>query len=164
MTKPRHDIVALMGLVLVGCVSNPSEPPVSGSPVVDLAEVQVGDSVLGLEVARVDASTMEAGETVGTVAFKGEITVTGTYANQPLAEATAPTPCFYVIEESAAQLPQVEGDTRIPWFCFTNGEVAQSALGDRIDDPVTIVIDQYTVNYIPSDVTNGAEFIRVAAP
>lgn len=131
---------------------------------VDLAQVQVGDSVLGLDVTHVDTSSLGSSGTVGTVGFDGEITLTGTYTNEPLAEAAPPVPCFYVAEESVNQLPQVEGDSRISWFCFTNGEAAQTALGDRTDEPVTIVIDQYTINYIPSDVTNEAEFVRLAAP
>lgn len=159
MTRSRRYSLALIGIVLMGCA-----PAMPESPAIDLAQVKVGDSVLGLEVVEVDASSWGTGSMGGTVGFDGEITLTGTYANEPLAEAVPPAPCFYVADESADRLPQVQGDTRIPWFCFTNGEVAQAALGDRTGEAVTIVIDQYTIHYVPSDVTNEAEFVRMANP
>lgn len=138
--------------------------PESGANVFDPSQVEAGDEVAGLEIQSVDVNWFEAyNGYVGTVQFQGETTVTGTYEQLYTPEENLESfPCFRVNAEAASQLPRFEGDQRNPWFCFSNAEAAQQALGDVEELPnQTIVIDNFQYVYMPSDVFNSATFVEI---
>lgn len=166
-----------MMAIVTGCTTPPTETAAGStqsranttsdnmfdSAVFDPAQVQPGDRVLGLEVTRMDISRLEPqNQSVGTVNFQGETTVSGVYFAYTPADLNESFPCFNVDESAADQLPRFPQDERRPWFCFDNPEAVQQALGEPANQPATIVIDHFEYAYIPADVTNRARFVRVA--
>jgi hypothetical protein len=129
----------------------------------DPSRLQVGDRLLGLDVISTDVSAFGSDAYVGTVSFSGDITVQGTYSPQTeLVGSDRPIPCFFVNDASNSQLPRFENDERRPWFCFTNPEDVKAAFGhSTAEQDATIVINAYTTVYIPSDVYNEAQFVRL---
>ncbi|MCD8490125.1 MAG: hypothetical protein LRZ84_26185 [Desertifilum sp.] len=149
-------------LLLGGCVAS-SESSTPQSHVFNPSQVEVGDRILGLELAAVDVSPYQERYT-GTAKFKGEVTVSGQFvANDSHFEGDTGVPCFYVDETSATQLPRFVGDERMSWFCFDNPEVAKTAFGGNnpVQENAKIVIDNYQIVYAPSDVVNQATFKRI---
>lgn len=132
----------------------------------DPSQVEPGDRLLGLEVVDVEVSSFGSDAYVGTVEFRGEVTLSGTYSPQTaLVGSERAVPCFFVSEVSNTQLPRFSNDERNPWFCFTNPDAVQAAFGNTsTEQPATIVVDAYKTVYIPSDVYNEARFVRMATP
>jgi hypothetical protein len=61
----------------------------------------------------------------------------------------------------------MSGDERYAWFCFSNPDEAEAALGppprgrrEHGGRPVDVVINQYEYVFEFSDVYNAAEFVR----
>lgn len=128
------------------------------------SQVTVGDRILGMEITSLEATTISDGVYYGHAQFSGETTVTGKYDPQTyLPGSIEGIPCFYVSPESNDQLPRFINDERDPWFCFTNPSDVITAFGD-IEEPVdnvTMVINQFQTEYVPTDVVNQAEFVRL---
>lgn len=142
-----------------------NQPPVTSNNVFDPSQVKPGDRVAGLEVVSVDVQPFQNRGYVGTVQFRGELTLSGTYKIDPSADATSSKPCFFVNPASASQLPRFTNDERIAWFCFTNPDEAQKLLGQptAADQPAVVVVDNYTLIYQPTDAVNTARLVRGGA-
>lgn len=170
-------LCSILSIAVVGCSVQPfrSQTPVSPVPSAsspapdstvanrfDPATVKVGDRIQGLLVEKVDVQ--EFGDSMtGTVAFRGEVTVTGTYKPHPQFPDVQSL-CFDVDADSAAQLPRFQNDDRKVWFCLNNQETAVQQLGAiGTTGKATIVIDQYTTIFKPTDVVDGAVLVRVVS-
>lgn len=146
-----------------------NQPPVTASNnannVFDPSQVKPGDRVAGLEVVSVDVQPFQNRGYVGTVQFRGELTLSGTYKTDPSADAPSSKPCFFVNPASASQLPRFTNDERIAWFCFSNPDEAQKLLGQptAADQPAVVVVDNYTTIYQPTDAVNTARLVRGGA-
>ena len=176
-----HLIVALSLGIASGCspaantptISTPTPagtPPVNQTPaapngsVFDPSQVKPGDRVAGLDVVTVNVQPFENRGYVGTVKFRGELTLSGTYKTDPSADETSTrTPCFFVNSTSAQKLPRFTNDGRIPWFCFSNPDEAQNLLGPPTTEgqEAIIVVDDYTLTYQPTDAVNTARLVQV---
>ena len=130
------------------------------SNIFDPVEIQQKERFLGLDVVKVDLRPFGENRWVGEVTFDGEVTVSGTYKPNPLiGESQRGGPCFYVDKRTENKLPRLKGDERFMWFCFDNSQAVLESLG-TVEKEVEIVIDDYKMIYIPSDVTNMATFVR----
>lgn len=166
----------LLILVLAGCGA--AEEPLT----FDAETLQEGDIIDGIHATAVDFRRAPGDSMwIGHATFVGEITVSGRYAAH-FDCTDAPEicqPCFYPDSTSADRLPRLEHDERHAWFCFSNPEAAEDALGEppaRRPRPTgiqqqnqyietegeerTIVIDRYNYVYTRSDVHNEAEFVH----
>lgn len=99
----------------------------------------------------------------GTIAFSGEVTLSGTYIHySPEEEFLGDQVCFDQLDEaSLARLPRARGDERYLWFCFTNREEARQALAPAGVGETTVVIDGYTVDLQHTETWNTARLVRV---
>ena len=128
--------------------------------------LQPGDSLLGLHVATIDfRRAFEDSVWVGTAAFEGEVAVSGRYGAHFDCRGVPEMciPCFYADSSSTLRLPRLSSDERYAWFCFSNPEDVERALGAPPPDSerlATIVIDRYTYIFSFSDVYNEARFVR----
>ncbi len=124
----------------------------------------MGDSILGLQVRSVDLSPAPViGDSVyvGTVAFSGEVTLSGTTRPHP-DHPEVSLVCFDVDEATAARVPRMQGDERRVWFCFSNQEEAIRSLGPPGSrGHATIVVDDYRTVYHFTDVFDTARLVRV---
>lgn len=150
-------------------VSTPTAPseqastPEADSYRFNPSQLTLGDRVLGLDVVGIDVSAFGHDGYVGTVEFRGNVTVQGTYSPQTeLVGSDRGVPCFFVSDRSNIELPRFENDERLPWFCFTNPDAVEAAFDyTTAEQDATIVIDSYTTVFIPSDVYNEARFVRL---
>ena len=155
-------VVVFFGVV--GCGDAPERPVTTFDPGV----VEVGDSVLGLEIAGKDVSRAVAMDSVwvGTVDLAGELRLEGVYqAHFDYPEV--PALCFHPSWESAARIPAFHPDSltspdRKRWFCFTNPELAIERIGPP-DQPreATVVVRDYRVVRRFTDAWETAELVRV---
>jgi hypothetical protein len=98
------------------------------------------------------------------VEFKGKVTLTGDYFYVKPGGLMAEAMCFQNLDEaSLAKMPKMTSDTRAVWFCFNDLGKAKKALikNDAETGPATVVIDNYSIFYIPSEVYNTADLISV---
>ncbi|MBD1850536.1 hypothetical protein [Leptolyngbya sp. FACHB-711] len=129
----------------------------------DPTTLQVGDRIQGLEVRQVDVQKAFDGSMVGTVAFQGEVLLTGTYRPHPQSPDVQSV-CFDGDAASATQLPRFLNDDRKVWFCFENQEAAIQQLGTiGTTGKATIVIDQYTTIRQFTDAVDSAVLVWVVS-
>lgn len=129
----------------------------------DPLAVRLGDTVAGLVVAKAEVQRAAADSTpIGTVAFKGELAISGQLIPHFDADAAPSAFCFEADSTSAATLPRWAGDRRRAWFCFTNPAVARSALGAEEDSTrmLRIRVADFTIHRGHSDQVNSARFVR----
>ncbi len=123
---------------------------------------KVGDFVVGMEIT--EAKMSKEPVYTGTVSFKNEVTVKGTYRYDPLHEFLDGI-MFIVDEESLPFIPKLAWDERMVWFAFGNDREARNWLG--VTDGVaqegqsTIVIDEYQINYMLTEIWNMAKLVKV---
>ena len=99
---------------------------------------------------------------VGSVRFSGELTLTGRAI--PHVDSDVHEVCFEADAASAAGMPRWAGDTRRPWFCFSNQPEAQRSLAALHETrPATVVIDRFTIYRGLTDQVNSAELVRVVS-
>ena len=129
----------------------------------DAATLRPGMRVGELVVDSVTAERAAADSTyVGVAKFRGEITLAGATLRHPEADLRDVASCFEADSVSAARLPRWSGDTRRPWFCFSNAADARRALGPPSEGvPATIVVDRFTIHRGLSDQVNSARFVRL---
>jgi hypothetical protein len=139
----------------------------SGSNIFEVEKIQVGDKIAGLQVTSVapfDAAYSKIAADNAYVNFSGKATVSGTFHNYYSQEVGFfyDQVCFDVDESSRQKLPQISGDERTPWFCFSNNDFARKQFSpDGSAGNATIVIDKYNLVSYPSEVWNSAELIEV---
>jgi hypothetical protein len=131
----------------------------------DAGRLRAGDPVLDLTVANIEVEPAPAPHTgyVGSVEFRGRVTVSGRYRGHPdYPEPGADLVCFFVNGETAARLPRFREDERYPWFCFTNRAQAAERLGPPDTEGVaTVVIDGYRTERRFTDVFDTATLVEV---
>jgi hypothetical protein len=130
--------------------------------VFDPLAVSAGDSVGALRVVRVDVRRAVTDSTpVGTIAFRGEVALTGRRIPHFDADLAATVVCFEADSLSAARLPRWRGDRRRPWFCFDDATVADSLMGPvaASSAAVRIVIDDFTIHRGLTDQVNSARLV-----
>jgi hypothetical protein len=126
----------------------------------DPASIAPGQRFLGLEVVAADVSLTPDSEYVGTVAFKGPITVLGMF--RPHFDADVDARCFFVDNAAAHVLPRFPRDERIPWFCFTNpADVGPFWADSLLDRTVAITVDDYQTVRQFTDAYDTARFVRL---
>ncbi len=130
----------------------------------DPGRVRPGDRVGDLTVARVAVDRAVDSSFVGTIAFKGELEVSGRTIRHPDADASDAA-CFEANSFSAARLPRWSGDRRRAWFCFSNANAARRALGTPPPERnARIILADFVINRGLSDQVNAARFVRLLGP
>ena len=159
----RAVLVSCLLLACTACADSdaPVPPRAASSP--GVAGLQVGDSLLGLRVARAEVAP-ESGDSsgwYGSVDFEGEVELRGSYRPHPEYPELREL-CFYPDEESASRLPRFPNDVRTSWLCFSNQAEAQRELGALPEaGTATILIDDFHYLFQPSDVYNAARLVSV---
>jgi hypothetical protein len=129
----------------------------------NLQQLKAGTTIGGLQVAQVNVQPAPGAPTKfsGSVKFTGEAELLGSYrAHFDYPEVKEP--CFWVDPGSWEKLPRAEGDSRIVWFCFENGDEAIKQLGALgTQARATIVVDNYTTHLSQSDAYDRARLVRV---
>ncbi len=135
-------------------------------PTVDAKTVKVGDKVgaLTVKVARPfrdQYSPITSDNAV--ISFSGLLSIKGKYVYHGGQDLLSDTACFEELDEkSLTVIPTMVGDERSVWFCFDNQEEAGQLLkGVKSGSTVNIQINNYSINYYPSEVYNTATLIRV---
>lgn len=147
--------------MLVGCSTTNTVEPVEDKPEDShvFEALQVNDEVASMTVIEADFTDISA-----KVAFKGEATISGTYKYDPNHEFIDGVQ-FIVDEESAKKLPKWARDERYVWMMFTNDEEVRDVLGieegKESEGSLTVVIDDYVINYAPTEVWNTATFVEL---
>ena len=129
----------------------------------DATTVKAGETIGGLQVAKVDVRATPNSETgvAGSVRFSGEAELQGGYRAH-FDYPDVKQPCFWVDIESHAKLPRARGDQRLVWFCFENADAAIKQLGALgTQTHATIVVDNYTTHLTQSDAWDTARLVRV---
>jgi hypothetical protein len=123
-----------------------------------------GERVGGLEVAATDVRLAVDSIPVGTIAFRGELSLRGRRIPHFDVDLTPRSVCFEADSISAMRLPRWRGDRRRPWFCFQNASEAESGLMAASEKVVRVVIDEFTIRRGLSDQVNSARFVRAIDP
>lgn len=153
--------------------SSPS-PTIQSSPTpqqsnnkFDINKITFGDRISGVSVKSVGPyrtdSTLPLAKNAK-VSFDGEITITGSYYYLGPNRITSDTIiCVEKLnQESLTKIPILQSDNRFPWFCFDNVDLASKLLGPvGSSGTITVVIDNYSINYYPSEVGNTAKLVRL---
>ena len=144
-------------LLWSGCARG-TPPRAPGVPF-DPEALKPGDRVGTLVVDSRDVRLALDSIWVGTVRFRGELTLDGRTMRHPDSDVVAH--CFEADSVSAAGIPRWAGDQRRPWFCFSNPDAAAGTLGPASEGgTATIVIDEFTIHRGLSDEVNSARFVR----
>lgn len=128
--------------------------------------LKAGDKVGAMAVVSVNAfnkahdlgvPAWELSDTNVEVVFSGNVSLTGDYSYTPKGDGViSDIYCFYNLDsESQKKLPRLEGETRDPWFCFSNKEKARELLGTG-NGRATITISEYILVSYPSEVWDTA--------
>jgi hypothetical protein len=130
--------------------------------VFDPSRVRPGDTIAGLVVEKISATPTVVDSTlVGSIAFRGEIALTGATIRHPEADATNEV-CFEADSASTERLPRWSGDRRRAWFCFSNAPEALRELGrPQPERRAQILISNFVIHRGLTDAVNAARFIRV---
>lgn len=135
----------------------------SPANVFDVHAAEVGDVVVGLTIGSLEVSDPEAAYLTAHVAFDGEVTVSGTVTAYDDHEQLGDAVCMGSLEPASERaLPRMLQDTRYQWFCFTNSDVASSEVfGTGTVTETTVVLDEFTIHYAPTEMWNTARLLRV---
>jgi len=119
--------------------------------------------------AQINASPLSKMNSEGYLTYyEGSITVSGEYF-QDERDPFISSVCFYPKGPSALLIPR-ENDNRVPWFCFSNNELAMhlfkmpaSPSGQicRHEGVATVQISNYVVNKLPSEVSDIAKLDKL---
>lgn len=133
-----------------------SPPGISFDP----SALSKGTRVGTLEADMLTVSRAADSTLVGSARFTGELTLSGRAI--PHFDSDVHEVCFEADAASAASIPRWTGDTRRPWFCFSNQpEVQQSLAALHENRPATVVVDEFTVHRGLTDQVNTARLVRV---
>ena len=148
--------------MLVGCSNTNTTVPEEDIPEENYVfeSLQVNDEIASMTVTEADFTEISA-----KVTFKGEVTISGTYKYDPNHEFIDGVQ-FIVDEESTKKLPKWVNDERYVWMMFTNDEEVRDVLGIEegvaSEGTLTVVIDDYVINYAPTEIWNMATFVELA--
>ena len=134
----------------------------------DPGALQLGDTVLGLEVVGVDVERVPGDSLwIGEIVFEGDLVVHGIYQRHrdwPVVEV----PCVHVVRSnSIARVPRFMPSGNLAeaprtWFCFENPELALQFLGiPEMAYEVVVVLDRYVVRRDVSDTFDTARLVEL---
>ena len=123
-------------------------------------ESKIGDTVAGMKVVELQVGEDAPNYSVFAV-FKGKATVKGKFVQYEGHDFLGDAIAFEVEEDNSDRLPRLSYDERNAWFVFINREEAIKLLEEYDYEEVTIEIDDYTINYAPTEVVNEASIVRV---
>lgn len=130
----------------------------------DARETEIGDIIAGMQVVSVETTQnpSDPDDYWATVEFKGQAKLEGTYKYNSDHEFLGDNVSFIVDVSSSDTLPKLENDTRYSWLVFKNIERSQEVFGPPgSEGTATIVIEDYVINYYPSEVYNTADLVEV---
>lgn len=130
-----------------------------------LFEIEVGDTVAGMRVEAIEA--VEDDGSTGRdphnvlIRFSGRKEITGRFTYHPPTDPfLANTVWMHIDDRDGAGLPHMLEDTRYTWFCFYNQDDAHAVFIEPGAGTATVVIDDYTIVYYPSEVWNTATLVE----
>lgn len=132
----------------------------------DVEKVKIGDKLGNMTVTKLNGIKSET-PTINSalVNFKGRTEVTGKIQYHEPGGFMAEAVCLGNLnKESLAKMPKMESDTREIWFCFNDLEGAKKKRLHTTTELVTVLIDNYSIVYYPSEVYNTADLISVITP
>ncbi|MBE4909091.1 hypothetical protein IMZ08_13560 [Bacillus luteolus] len=139
--------------------------PLVGNNIFDPKSVKPGDQVAGWRLIEIEAipGSLEYPYDTTKAYFEGKATITGTIELvSETNELFGGMVTFTVDEESTHLLPISHHDTRKKWLIFENQEEAKEILqlssGETLEG-VKVTLANYSVQYVPSDVTDFATLI-----
>ena len=128
----------------------------------DARKMNVGDRVCGMRITEIELGGETSSNYTGTVAFTGEIIVSGTYKHNNEDEFLGHEISFEVDKEYSSILPKFTHDERTVWFVFDNYSEAEKLFGPPgSEGKAIVVIDDYTLRYAPTETWNSARLIKV---
>lgn len=126
----------------------------------DPRRIAGGDSVGSLVVSRLEVEETHDSIAVGIASFTGKLHLTGQIMAHPDSEAKEL--CFEADPATSTRLPRWKGDSRRPWFCFTNREQASQLLSPLVAGRMyKVVIEDFTIHRGLSDQVNSARLTEV---
>jgi hypothetical protein len=143
--------------------SSPSPADLALTPQFDPLSLKPGDQIGNLAILSISAATGNSISAADySVIFSGRITVTGKYGSS-LEGAFPDTVCFDSLDnDSLSLIPRFPSDIRTIRFCFDNQKLAQQLLGPiGKSGQAAITIDNYTINFAPTEIYNTATLIKV---
>lgn len=96
--------------------------------------------------------------------FSGEVELTGEYTISENDEYWGRDVMFFDVDDDNSKniLPRALGDNRHLWFVIRNYEEAYNILiASGLEGEATIVVDNYLIDLLQSDVVNEADLIKV---
>lgn len=127
-------------------LENPFEPE----------EADIGDAFNGLELVR-----KEEIESVSSLVFEGEVTLSGTYDHVEVKTGFGRQIQFKPDEPSAVLLPRINEPVDTLVFEFSNYEKAVDLFGEvGKSGQATVVIDQYVIAYGSDDAINQGRLVN----
>lgn len=151
-----------------------ANPQVIESNIFDVMKAKIGDVVVNMTIKAITPFSVNITPPKSfpltadnaKVEFSGQTQISGTYqyyGNDEQSEMLTDIVCFDGLDNSSkSQLPQIQGDRREPWFCFSNQDLAKELFIPKgAVGKATIIIDQYEINSYPSEVFNTATLIKV---
>ncbi|MEW6696224.1 MAG: hypothetical protein ACOY35_09550 [Bacillota bacterium] len=135
----------------------------TGSHLFDPLKIAAGDTVAGMKVLSVEASTVPgSNQQTATVRFSGEATISGEYTCHNNDELLGSVIAFTVDDQEHHQLPRITYDERKLWFVFSNHDEAAKVFGSPGSrGRATVVINDYIIRYAPTDTYNEARLLKV---
>ena len=136
--------------------------PSNTSVLFDARKVKIGQQLSEMKINLISIPNPAEDNYSATVAFSGRTEVSGKYKHQSNDELLGNEISFVVDETSQYKLPKLTHDKRYLWFCIANHDEAERAFGPPgSEGKATVAIDNYTINYQPSDVYNMADLIEI---
>jgi hypothetical protein len=136
-----------------------------------LADVKVGDIIAEMKVKFIrsfegyDIPPNYLSVNDLSIGFSGETTITGAYQNRKTDPYTGADPkvCFGDLDEqSKDKIPSIIWSVDYGVFCFSNQNLARESFSPEGSTGIaTIVIDDYTINKLPAEVTDMARLVKV---
>jgi hypothetical protein len=139
--------------------------PLIGNNIFDPTTVKPGDRVAGWHLVDIESTpgTVHYPYDTTKAYFEGKATITGTIELVPETnELYGGMITFTPSEESIHLIPISHHDTRKKWLIFENQEEAKDILqlspGETLEG-IKVTLADYSVQYVPSDVTDFATFV-----
>ncbi len=140
-----------------------AECPNTSSNLFDFKTAKIGDKVGSMVITALGPFNPEVTDIVDNqkVVFTGEVKLTGKVSS--ISYDGSSSAGYYCMTEfdtaSELLIPKISNDTRTPWFCFSNNDVASATLSGSVNKVSTVSINKYTIQLYPSEVYNVAEFV-----
>lgn len=158
-------------VIAAGCgqdnvVDKEKTEPVAAGREFNAKEVVTGDKVAGLEIVEINVGQLEGApenDYTANVKFKGELKVSGDYVYHDDSHEYHPNSiCFTPDSQSEKLFPKIDIDERNIWFCFENHDFAAESFGPAgSKGTAEISIENYIINFIPTEITNLATLVHV---